>query len=77
MLDVKRSQVWLDLYRSCYAIRAAGFTVRYERVALPCAGGAAEQPAKEMVALEVIDRVMNELLVEHLKRKKPKADEHE
>ena len=68
---------WIDLFHTCFAIRAHDGCAWFERTALPRSGGAGEQNAKDMQALEVIERVANEVLQEHLARAREEQKRHE
>lgn len=64
----------LRLFRACYRLKADGWTTpRFERVALPAAGGMEDQPALVLEQLDLIETVTNDLLAqltaEHRKRK--------
>lgn len=78
MLDLKQARVWLNLFRTCYTVRMNEVGAWFERTALPVTGGAAEQPAKDMQALELIEAVANQVLREEVReareRNKQKRD---
>jgi hypothetical protein len=76
VLDLRKSNPWLNLFKSCYAVRAHDGTAWFERVALPVEGGIAQQPAKDMQALDHLETLANEILRERLKeiRDKKKSD---
>ena len=59
----------MDLFRYTHAYRVDALTgeERFERVALPYAGGVAEQPVKTMEALDELERVATTLLTERSK----------
>lgn len=60
-------EAWLGLFALTHELRSAGpGVVRYERVALPVAGGVADQPARTLEALNVIRHAWNGYIAERL-----------
>lgn len=47
--------------------------VRFERVALPRAGGLYDQPARDMEALEVLEATANAVVAEQAKERRARA----
>lgn len=70
----------LTLFDECYRPRRGDSgEVRFERVALPCAGGVLDQPAKVLAMLGWVERWQNDELrravVEHRRNKREQTDE--
>jgi hypothetical protein len=74
-LDLRKSNPWLALFKQCYAMRFTDGLAWFERVALPCDGGVAQQPAKDMQALDHLEVVANEILRERVKELRAKKSD--
>lgn len=66
---------WLELFRQTHRLRVDGLSgsVRYERIALPRAGGVYDQPAQEMEALEVLEATATAVLHEQMAERRKRA----
>ncbi len=63
------------MFGHTHELRADGLTgsLRFERVALPVAGGVADQPDKTMQALAVLESVALAVMHERAKERRSKA----
>lgn len=61
----------LAIFDACYRIKVTDMgSYTYERIALPHAGGGADQDARTMQAMDIIERVSLEELREDVERRR-------
>lgn len=66
------TRFWIELFHQTHQVRIEGLSgyVRYERTALPVAGGLYDQPARDMEALEVLEATANAVVAEQAKERR-------
>ncbi|MCK5642357.1 MAG: hypothetical protein KAJ19_16235, partial [Gammaproteobacteria bacterium] len=62
-------RVWIDLFAHTHRVKSDGWTgaVNVERVALPAAGGIADQPARTLQALDVLEQTTVTIIKEQIR----------
>lgn len=75
MLDLRAVSDYLAAFDACYRVGVVGSgLLRYERIALPEAGGVLEQPAMVMEALDEMERIANEELAADARARRPTGE---
>jgi len=66
------NRAWIDIFHQTHQVRVDGLSgyVRFERTALPVAGGLYDQPARDMEALSVLEAVAAAVIDEQTKERR-------